>query len=151
MSDLVEVLRNLVENELNWKFYYARRDFDNLIEASSENDNQNYFFLDPVTRVPVRSELGDRTGQMDYEGYFMILSKSDMDEVYDGQQNVNPIDGKYKKYIEPKLKALADEFEQKLGCISDITILRTSISDIINIFNDNFDGILVNYKFRQYE
>jgi hypothetical protein len=151
MTDLVEVLRNLVENELEWKFCYARRDFDNIVEADSANDTKNYFFLDPISRVPVRDQFGGRTGQIDYEGYFMILSKSDLDEVYDGQNDVNPNDGKYKKYIQPKLAALANDFENKLACVADITIVRTSISDIINIFNDNFDGILVNFKFSQYE
>lgn len=148
MIDIVEVLREVTEG-LGWVFHYGRRDFANLVTAGSENDSKNYFFMDPVTRSPIYNEFGSRTGEEKYNGYFMILSKSDLDEVYDGQLNVDPVSGKYKKNIQPKLRALAIDFENRLHCTSEVTVVKMVISDVINLFDENFDGILVNYEFSQ--
>ena len=144
MTDLVEILRE-TSNQLNWKFYYGRRDFNNLVEASSENDLQWHFFLDPITTEAIRNN-GTQTGEFLNEGHFMILTKSNLDEVYDNQLEVNPDDGKYRKYIQPKVKGLFSDFEKKLNCLAQVEIKVLKSSEVINLFDENLDGILVQFK-----
>ena len=144
MIDLVEILRE-TSSQLNWKFYYGRRDFNNLVEASSENDLQWYFFLDPITTEADRNN-GNQTGEFLHEGHFMILTKSNMDDVYDNQLEVNPDDGKYRKHIQPKVKKLFLDFEQKLNCLAQVEIKTLKLSEVVNLFDENLDGILVQFK-----
>ena len=150
MTDIVDILREITETELSWKFTYGRSDFQNLTEADNENDSSTFFFLDPVSRDPLFSSSGGSLGQTDFEGNFMILSKSELDEVYDNQQSVDPTMGKYQKNIKPKLEVLLNNFKSKLFCRS-IQIMRMKSTDVINVFDDNYDGILVSFKFKMFE
>jgi hypothetical protein len=150
MTDIVDILREITETDLSWKFTYGRSDFQNLMEADSENDTSTFFFLDPVSRDPLFSPTGGSLGQTDFEGTFMILSKSELDETYDNQKETDPSLGKYKKNIKPKIESLLSNFKSKLFC-NNIQILRMKSTDVINIFDDNFDGILVSFKFKMFE
>lgn len=150
MTDIVDILREITETDLSWNFTYGRSDFQNIIEAASENDPKPFFFLDPVTREPLFSPDGGNLGQTDFEGNFMILSKSELDQVYDNQQEVDPTMGKYKSNIKPKIETLLTTFKSKLFCKS-IQVMRMRTTDVINVFDDNFDGILVSFKFRLFE
>jgi hypothetical protein len=144
MSDLVEILRARTES-IGWVFDYGRRDFQNLVETDSENDPKWYFFLDPI-----RTDTSLMPTKKISTGYFMLLSKSDLDEVYDSQQNVNPDNGKYKKNILPKKTYLENDFKNMLECDGTIEITKAEQSDIINLFDDNFDGVLVNFTITQF-
>lgn len=147
--DLVEILRDTTAS-LSWEFHYGRRDFNNLVTASSENDLKWFFFLDPISRDGIRA-AGNLTGEYVNEGYFMILSKSDLDEVYDSQLGVNPDNGKYRMYIKPKLEKLYKEFEDKLNCIGNLEIKKMRVSDVINLYDENMDGILVQFAINTFE
>ena len=149
--NLVEQLRTITEG-LGWKFYYGRRDFQNLVEAESEDDIKNYFFLDPVNRNPLYSDSsGLPTGEVEYTGYFMVLTKSDLDQEYDQQTGERETDeGKWREHIKPKLDALFNDFENAIMCVDDLQIIRLSVTDAINVFNETLDGITVNYKIKQY-
>ncbi len=153
---LVERLRIITEgndenNGLGWRFYYGRRDFQNLVETESEDDTKNYFFLDPVNRSPLYSDSGLPIGEVEYTGHFMVLTKSDLDQEYDQQTGEQDADeGKWRKHIKPKLDALFIEFENAITCVDDLQIIRLNITDAINVFDENLDGILVNYKIKQY-
>jgi len=144
MTDLVEVLREKVES-LNWVFNYGRRDFQNLVEASSENDPKWYFFLDPIS-----TDTSNMPNGKVNTGYFMVLSKSDIDQVYDGQQDVAPDDGKYRKYILPKKMFLENEFKNLIECDGTIEITKAVQSDVINLFDENLDGVLVAFTITQF-
>jgi hypothetical protein len=146
---LVEKLREITEG-FGWVFHYGRRDFQNLVEADAEDDQKWYFFLDPVTRNPLYSDSGLPTGEIEYTGYFMILTKSDLDQVYDGQNDTDINEGKWQEHIKPKLDNVFGEFENALTCVDDLQIVRLSITDAINVFDENLDGILVNFKIKQY-
>ena len=156
---MVEKLREITEgvkgddnkNGLGWKFYYGRRDFQNLVETESENDATYYFYLDPITRSPIYSKAGLPTDETEYEGRFMLLTKSDLDQEYDAQTDERTKEkGKWLTHIKPKLEKVFGEFERKLVC-DDIEIQRMSTTDVINMFDENMDGILVNFKFKVYE
>lgn len=145
--NLVEQLRIIVE-DLGWKFHYGRRDFQNLIETESENDLTPQFLLDPVRRTPNYSDAGLPTGTVDFEGYFILLTKSDIDEEYDNQKEINGVEnGKWHKHIKPKIDEQFRMFENRLLCIDELQIVRMSVTDVINVFDENMDGILINYKY----
>lgn len=147
---MVEKLREITESLL-WKFYYGRRDFQNLVETESENDATYYFYLDPVTRNPIYSNAGLPTGETEFEGRFMLLTKSDLDQEYDNQKEVlAKEEGKWLTHIKPKIVSVFSVFEAKLVC-EDIEIQRMQTIDVINMFDENMDGILVNFKFKVYE
>ena len=150
MTDIVDILREITETDLSWNFTYGRSDFQNLIEADSEDDPKTFFFLDPVSREPLFSPEGGSLGQTDFEGNFMILSKSELDQVYDNQQEVDPTMGKYKSNIKPKIDTMLTTFKAKLFC-KNLQVMRMRTTDVINVFDDNFDGILVSFKFRLFE
>lgn len=143
MTDLVEVLRDKTEG-IGWIFNYGRSDFQNLTATDDENDPKWYFFLDPITTDNTDASKIINTG------YFMILSKSDMDQVYDNQDEVEPNDGKFRKNILPKKQYLAKEFRNLLECGGDIEITKSIVTDVINFFDDNLDGVLVNFTITQF-
>lgn len=140
--ELVEKLR-IISESFGWVFNYGRRDFGNLVEADDEQDPKWYFFLDPVIRTP-------ESNTIIYEGYFMLLSKSDLDQTYDGQKETDINDGKWRVHIKPKLELIINEFTNQLTCAGDYEILHQKITDVINYFDENFDGVLVNFKIKQY-
>ena len=146
---LVEKLREISES-LGWVFYYGRKDFQNLIETDAERDNKNYFFLDPVKRTPIYSDTGVRTGVIEYTGYFMILTKSDFDQMYDGQNELDIDNGRWREHIKTKIDSIYAEFENVFYCNDDLQVVSMTMTDAINVFDDNLDGVLVNYKIKQY-
>lgn len=117
----------------NWGFEYSRADYQNLI-GDIEN-NKVYLFVDPITIDSKFSDTNNET--FTYSGKFMLLLSSDVDEEYSD---------KYNDYLKPlfndNLKALKDE----LGC-SDYQINSFRIMEIINLFDENLDGLLINYSF----
>jgi hypothetical protein len=147
---LVEKLRAITTG-LGWIFHYGRRDFQNLVETDDELDAKCYFFLDPVSRKKKYSASGTFSGETDYSGYFMLLTKSDLDEIYDGQKDQNLNDGKWLKHIEPKITALMSSFDEAIVCDDDLQMVFSDITDVINVFDENLDGILVNFTIKQYE
>jgi len=145
---LVEKLRQITE-ALEWNFHYGRRDFNNLVEIDSDNEEVIHFILDPVTRSPKYSNTGGYLNYSIYSGYFMILTKSDFDQVYDNQKEINSTDGKWITNIEPKIRNHFASLEHSIICDEDLQIVSFNITDIINVFDENMDGILVNYTLRQ--
>ncbi|SNA77383.1 hypothetical protein [Flavobacterium psychrophilum] len=143
MIDLVEVLRTKTES-IGWVFHYGRSDFQNLVETESDNDLKWYFFLDPISADNSNSSSVVSTG------FFMVLSKSDLDQVYDGQQEVNPNDGKFRKNILPKKQYLKNEFRNLLECGGDLELTKLVMTDVINFFDDNLDGVLVHFSITQF-
>ncbi|MCB0515186.1 MAG: hypothetical protein KDD49_03875 [Bacteroidetes bacterium] len=146
---IVERLREIVEG-LGWVFHYGRQDFQNLVEASAEDDPLWYFFLSPVTTTYDYSVGGGFRSGEQYEGYFMILTKSDIDQEYDAQTGERTIDeGKWRQHILPKLQEIAGSFEKEIICSPDLILVYLRIIDAINQFDTNFDGIAVNFKIRK--
>lgn len=143
MIDLVEILRTKTES-IGWVFHYGRADFQNLIETDNENDKKWYFFLDPISTENTNPSLVINTGN------YMILSKSDLDQVYDNQQEVNPNQGKFRLNILPKKQYIKNEFRNLLECQGNLEVTKSITTDIINFFDDNLDGVLVNFTITQF-
>jgi len=120
-----------------WKFEYARKDYQNLIDSTNfiADALNNYatdetvFFCDPIKRGKTKA------GAETFSGSFMVLTRSDHDEEYDVR---------YTKFIEPVLALLLGSFRNKLACDFDLNTWDTI--EIINAFDWNADGVLVTYN-----
>jgi hypothetical protein len=146
---LVEKLREITEG-LGWEFNYGRRDFQNLVQTKGAADQTVYFFLDPVSVRPEKDpQSGSRTGVIDNSGRFMIVTKADLDQVYDGQKGQDIQKGKWRRNIEPKLTIHFAVLEAVIDCSEDMIMATPTITDVIGVFGENMDGIMVNFSIKQ--
>lgn len=135
-----------IATSLGWNFDYGRKDFHNWREVVP-GDMENYLFVDPIIRKPVYGQGGGLTSRT-YSGHFMILRNSDLDEEYDDTAGA---DGKYQLYIEPLIQEVeTGVFWFEINCTYDL-LIEWEITEIINVFSENYDGILVKYKFTDYQ
>ncbi len=140
-SEIVEKFRDIA-NAFDWGWSHGRTDFHNLSDLDG-TDGKWHFFLDPVSE-----DSNDETAL--YEGHFMILSVSDLDQNYDGQKETSPEEGKWIQNIKPKKTFLKNDFRKQLYCLGDFEILRYKMTDVINFFDNNMDGVLVSFLIREY-
>ena len=115
-----------------WEFQYGRADYQNLerdVEAGKVN-----LFVDPIITDSKFSDLGNET--VSYSGVFMMLLSSDVDEQYTD---------KYTDYIKPIFDSSLKVFKDELAC-SDYQINSFRVMEVVNLFDENFDGVLVNYS-----
>src|SRR5690554_1348656 len=91
-----------------WGYEYARRDYQNLIDATNfvadavegYGVGETIMLVDPISR---RS----KNGSTSYHGSFMVLTKSDLDDDYASRKT---------KYIDPLLDIILKEMKSKLVC-----------------------------------
>lgn len=140
---MVERFRGLVTAQ-GWHFSYGRRDFHNLEEIEGVT---NYFFLDPLKSTANLSN-GFEDGR-DYEGRFMLISPSSLDQNYDAQHGQNKDDGKWTTNILPKKDLIKEGIMKPFECSKKHEILAWSETDVINLLDFNGDGILVSFKIRE--
>lgn len=141
MTDLVDIFRGYAEG-LGWLFSYGNSANRNLI-VSNLIVEQKYFLLDTITRSKSNSEFGG-TGEITFSGSFMLVVKSDLDNVYDNQKQQDRIKGKYTKNIKPLLETDLVLFENLVNC-SQYEITSWSIVDAVNALDLNTDGVVVTF------
>ncbi len=144
MLDLVNVWRTKVES-LEWHFSYGNAANRNLLQSDLEPDKL-YFLMDTITRTKTTSEFGG-TGEVEFSGNFMLVVKSDFDNVYDNQKDVTYTDGKYEKNIRPIIETDLVTFEDYVNC-TDYEIVSWSFIDAVNVLNVNLDGVIVTFTVR---
>ena len=165
MSDIVDVFEKYA-NSYGWRFSYGNKYNQNLLQ-SDLIDGQIYMLLDPVTRQRPSSEYGGR-GEKTFNGSFLLVVKSTIDQVYHNQTNedsfrnrittsdgvlvdnecADPIVlGKYIENIKPLLDTEIVKLEDDIDC-SNIERPTWSVNDVTNIFDANMDGIVVTYSLK---
>ena len=117
----------------NWIFNYARSDYQNLLHDVEED--KTYLFLDPVQIQHSFDEFQEPEVKT-YNGTFLILQSSDFDGDYDE---------KYLKHIKPLIDNHLKVIQKEFSC-SQYTVNQWNTTEIINLFDQNLDGILVNYS-----
>ncbi len=145
MTDLVNVWRTQVES-LNWYFSYGNAANRNLLSSDLEADKL-YFLMDTITRDKETSEFGG-TGEVTFTGNFMLVIKSNLDNVYDNQKDVAYTDGKYDKNIRPIIETNLVEFEDYINC-SNYEITSWSFIDAVNVLDMNLDGVIVTFTVKK--
>ena len=127
---------------IGWEFSYGNAANRNLLRSDTVV-NRIYMLLDPITRLKAFSQYGGK-GPVTFTGSFMLVVKSNLDNVYDNQKNVAAVDGKYQKNIKPLLETEVEKLEDLINC-SEYQITNWSIIDVINALDANTDGIIVTY------
>lgn len=127
---LKQLFKTLAD-DAKWEFHYGREEYQNLNELELDKVG---LFVDPITEDPKFSEYGQPT--MAYFGRFLLLMNSDVDEDYP-EKAENYID-KLKETELPIILA-------KLQC-ENYQINSFRILEAINIYDQNLDGLLVNYN-----
>ena len=120
----------------DWGFEYGREDFQNLYDVS-ESDNTIHLFLDPVGITKNRGD-NQEVHSITYSGLFMLLKSSDVDEV--------SYEYRYENYIKPLIDTNITSIEDSLVCNSLANIDTWDITEIINVFDYNLDGVMIKYK-----
>lgn len=123
-----------------WKFVNARRDYQNLIDATNfvADEVEGYsvgetvLFLDPVIRKT------EKDG-MRFTGNFMVLTKSDFDDDYESRQI---------KYIDPLVEVVMKSMFNKLRC--DFDVDGWQAIEVINVFDFNADGLSISFNLKGY-
>lgn len=128
---MFNLLKNIAINK-NWFFEYSRTDYQNLF--SEMESNQVHLFVDPIVIDSKFSDSGDESKT--YSGKFMLLYSSDVDESYSE---------KYDKYIKPLMDESLTQVKDAFIC-SDLSINKFQTVEVINLFDQNLDGILINYS-----
>lgn len=125
----------------NWRYEYARRDYQNLIDATDfvadaiegYGVGETIMIVDPIRRSSENSGIS-------YRGSFMVLTKSDLDDDYASRKT---------KYIDPLLDIILKEMKGFLLCNFDIN--QWEAIELINMLDWNADGLLVTYNLKGYE
>jgi len=137
--DLVDVLEGYCTT-LEWGFSYGNRSHNNLLADVAED--KIYLILDAVrTSEAVSPNGGD--GRITFTGSFMLVIKSNLDNVYHTQLGVDRTAGKYVKNIQP-LKKQLDVLKGLIDC-SDLIRENWSSIDAIDALDENMDGVIVNF------
>lgn len=132
MYDFLKEFSELSE----WNFEYGRADFNNLFEAS-EVQNKIHIFLDPVTTEKKKNDSGV-VEKITYSGSFMMLYSSNIDE--------QDYEYRYLSFIKPIIDVEVEKFEDYISCEKEVDFEQWKINEIINMFDYNFDGIIVTYR-----
>lgn len=132
---MYELLKNICEaNE--YPFIYARRDYANLYDEI-EKPNVPHIFLDPIIREERSNDMGV-TESIIYSGHFMLVVSSDIDET--------SYDYRYQTYIKPLLSGAMGAIKDGIRCGENVAFNQWRTTEIINLFDYNLDGLIVNYN-----
>lgn len=133
---MYDFLKQLAENN-DWIFEYSRTDYQNLF--SEMQIDKVHLFVDPIT---IDSQFSDSGNEVKtFSGKLMLLLSSDIDESYSD---------KYISYIKPLMDESNQILKDVLTC-SDYTINKFQSVEVINLFDQNLDGILINYSITENE
>jgi hypothetical protein len=123
-----------IAQDNGWGFLYGRPDYNNLFSEAEETEKL-YLFVDPIATENEYGEYGELQG-VTYSGRFMLVYSSELDEGYE-ERYLNDI----KPIIEESTQTLTDA----LAC-KDLFIQSWKMTEIINIMDAGYDGVLVNYS-----
>lgn len=138
--DLSNHLENYATSQ-GWRYEYARRDYQNLIDATDfvadaiegYGVGETIMIVDPIRRASENSSAS-------YRGSFMVLTKSDLDDDYASRKT---------KYIDPLLDVILKDMKGLMLCNFDIN--QWEAIELINMLDWNADGLMVTFNLRGYD
>lgn len=129
-----DFLKNIAE-ENDWQFEYARQDYLNLY--NDVESGKVYMMVEPITSDSSFSDAGNET--LTYSGKLFLVMSSDVDEEYSD---------KYEQYIKPLFSNVRNLLIGAFACSNyDLKVFKTT--EVINLFDQNLDGLLINYSATQ--
>lgn len=149
-----EIFENIASAN-GWKFDYGRQDFHNLMDDEALNQDETkryYLFCDPIESNQMFSRSGLPMNQIEYTGKMMLLVVSDLDQTYDTQLDTAKESGKHEMHIRPMLVkgGPIDLLLNDLICDYDVEIQTWRLTEVVNMLDNNMDGLIINYKLKRY-
>ncbi len=95
-----------------------------------------FLLLDPVKLKKNYNDSG-AVESITYSGSFMLLVSSDFDE--------ESYNFRYENYIKPLRGNQLEAIESELTCGNEAEIIDWNETEVINVVDNNLDGILVSY------
>jgi hypothetical protein len=129
-----EILEEIAA-ESNYIFEYARRDHLNLFDDVS-NDLVPHLFVDPIIEDEVHDDM-NVLEQTNYSGNFMFVMSSDLDE--------ESYAFRYENYIKP-LRVELKKLKDSVSCGYEVTFKQWRIVEVINMLDQNMDGLVVSFN-----
>lgn len=126
-----------VADDNGWPFIYGRSDFQNLHE-DIESVDLTHLFLDPLQ---ISERIDDESGEIlgkTYSGAFMLVRSSDIDEI--------DYEERYQKYIKQIIDTDVDVIRNWIKCGYNVSFESWQITEVINMFDYNLDGIIVQFQ-----
>lgn len=128
---MYDFLKDIADNN-DWVFEYSRSDYQNLYDEMV--NDKVHLFVDPITIESSFSPSNIETKS--FSGKLMLLMSSDVDEDYNE---------KYLNKIKPLIDNALNNLKSTMLC-AEIQINKFQVLEVINLFDFNLDGILVNYN-----
>ncbi|MDP2686441.1 MAG: hypothetical protein Q8O62_04415 [Aequorivita sp.] len=132
---MYELIKNICLNN-NYVFEYSRNDYSNLFNEN-EQIGTPHIFLDPIQLQTIFNEFNEEESTI-YNGSFMVLVSSDVDD--------EDYEFKYQNYIKPIITTTMKTIKDAIKCDGEKTIQLWQQIEVVNVFDYNFDGLLVTYS-----
>lgn len=120
----------------NFPFEYSRHDYRNLFDEI-EQENISHIFLDPVKITDNDNDEGV-TESKTYEGFFLVVFSSSIDE--------GDYEARFDKYIKPIVTGDLKTIKHEIRCGNKTTFNIWRYTEVINMLDYNFDGLMVDYN-----
>lgn len=132
---MYEILKQICADN-DYPFTYARSDFQNLFDEVEEK-GVPHLFLDPITVSDNFSDMGV-VEVKNYTGSFLLVVSSDLDE--------ESYQYRFDNYIKPIINQAMEVIQEGIRCADVVTFDRWQVTEVINVFDYNFDGVAVQFS-----
>jgi len=141
MIDLPNIFKDLAEAN-GFKFDYGTKAMLNLLRSNKTSTDIYFLLSSPLTWGEQQTEYSARPT---VKGNFMLVVKSNLDNVIYRSKDQDEASTKYNKNVEPLLLKLQD-FRTKLGFCSDFKVNYWKAIDGYNLLDTNTDGLIVDFE-----
>ena len=130
-----------ISNTLGWKFNQGSDVWQNLVDFADDSEKpfeekQIYCLLLWNDDETIFNDFSTPT-RINFTGEFVLVVRSRMDDVDYNQ--------KYDNHIK-NLKKVLQNFYNQFGLCEDFNISRAKESEVVNVYDNNLDGVKVNYS-----
>lgn len=149
MTDFVRILENYCEAN-SMVYSYGRKSNLNLLSSKTVLKSEKVYLLhEPSPRKTEMNSTKTRVASYLFTGMFFLVVNSNKDMPYFNEMDNPQERSKYVQNIEPLLD-LFQEMANAIAC-TDLEVLVFDAIDVIDIFDENRDGLLVTYQIRSRE
>lgn len=142
MIDVVQLFADQA-TALGLDFDFGTRAMTNLLASDSVSDRVYLRLESPIRWSRELDTFG--AGKAQASGRFLLVVKSDLDNVVYQQKGKAAADGKYVKNVLPLLTHADGLLTGLIGC-SDIEVTSWSAIDGYNMLDTNTDGLIVEFS-----
>lgn len=143
------MLKEIIETyseENNLVFIYGDKATQNLLGCIQTLNGKTGLFLEPIQRDYKFSEYGGTESET-FKGHLVLIVKSNLDGGSPEIGGQDYYDEKYNNHIKPLL-SIAQSLASSITC-EELEVLEWSIIEVVNLFDENTDGISIRFTIKQ--